>query len=789
MGPESALHAIVAAHCKASSRAVADDTGTDDVESVVKLALTGECLDINSIAAAAAVLRASEEKLEERLAMLRAEAAAATARALPTLRACGNRMKATGDALDALSRDLDAMTRHGAASTSAVRMSHEACTRVTEARLLVDELLSLEERAGVIEEALSRGDFAAAVSSVAPLVHAIDVASAEVSADDGAKAPPASAGKPMHETERAAKVLGALRQRVSEELMRSAHDVSSDAQAVCKLVRLMGPLDSAAEGRHALLSYCQRQLDVACAEAASSPDDPSSPSGETTVSAVPATLGQLLQRCATLLDAADQALDELLGGQAAQRELAIALRARCIEHATQLGSRFNTASGLRAASEDAAMWLQVGLADSGSSLSDKRDEFGSSASSCEPTLERLCAMLRGVTQWDAYMHGRAGEDSVAAGESLRYSAPFSEMARATVTLGHFWAASAVARAIRTHAASHSTANSSGVTLSAAAATASVASAGAAMESELGPENGNSGMSELVDSVFYVLQTAIHRAAHTCDGGIAIASVKHASALLQRALLPHLQLQMKETVSAKLAGAAFASAHKITASATDSALAEALAVGSSLADAAGQQLGHIVSQAGGMSRQAGLIYALSALQMCVGYTPRLWTHARDSFRLSLSPTVLGSTKTALEDAAAITRAFEAARDSAVSQLCRGMVMRLRARLDVFGTASYTLATESAFAAAEVVLPALCLSMPLVAPLRPSCTHRPSGHAVSFCALVSSHCRFACAHMYRVTRLCLGWSSSWRRSPNPSHRHWLRRHVTQCYTTLSNRSSNG
>mmetsp|Transcript_36519 Transcript_36519/g.76906 ORF Transcript_36519/g.76906 Transcript_36519/m.76906 type:complete len:174 (+) Transcript_36519:116-637(+) len=64
-----------------------------------------------------------------------------------------------------------------------------------------------------------------------------------------------------------------------------------------------------------------------------------------------------------------------------------------------------------------------------------------------------------------------------------------------------------------------------------------------------------GMSELVDSVFYVLQRALRRAAHCCDPAICAAAVEHAVSLLTRRLLEHLQGQLKQSLSSKLAGAA------------------------------------------------------------------------------------------------------------------------------------------------------------------------------------------------------------------------------------------
>ena len=104
------------------------------------------------------------------------------------------------------------------------------------------------------------------------------------------------------------------------------------------------------------------------------------------------------------------------------------------------GIKANQAVGLRALAEDGTQRLQraaasAAVAGGGSPAVEAADAEGEQAAhAAEGPLGGTCAMLRGVTQWDLYLRGKTGGDGSAPGESLRYAPPFSEMARATVTL-------------------------------------------------------------------------------------------------------------------------------------------------------------------------------------------------------------------------------------------------------------------------------------------------------------------------------------------------------------------
>ena len=423
-------------------------------------------------------------------------------------------------------------------------------------------------------------------------------------------------------------------------------------------------------------------------------------------------MGRLLQRCAALLESFDAALTEEMGGQAARLELTLAVRDRCVALGSKLGARFNSGSALKAMTDDGTRRLQkanAALASSSGSLDEAIDADGERAAlACEATLDGMCALLRGVTQWDAYMKGRTegggggsaggsgasssaggvssggggGGGGAGVGEALRHAPPFSEMARSAISLGHFWAYAAIGRAVRTP-------DAAGAEGTGAVATSTEAD-------EVGGGDGSSsGLTEKVDSAFYVLQTSLRRAAHTCDAGISTAAVKHACALLVKLVLAHLQGQLKlaSSISSKaqslLAGAALAGVSQMSTSAAE---------GGGRASKVAAQAGMAVSAAAGKS-QLGLLRTLSALHLCVSYTPRLWKAAADDFARSLPPHALGGTTAQLSDADSVREAFEAALEGGLKQLSSSLLPRLHKRLEAFSAASYTLQTEAAFAAAE------------------------------------------------------------------------------------------
>lgn len=399
-----------------------------------------------------------------------------------------------------------------------------------------------------------------------------------------------------------------------------------------------------------------------------------------TTASASAALGRMLQRCAVLLETTDTVLAKDTVSKAAFASL---IRTRCVHLGTKLGLAFNRAAGLRAMVDTASRKLQRANAASTNQEAVIDSEGSRLAMECEPTLDAMCALLRGVIQWDAYMSDRVGShDEVQAstddGKRLRHAAPFSEMARCTITVSHFWTYAAVSRAIKAPTGE-----------------------GAFLDGDDPTGEGTaSGMPEKVDSAFYVLQTSLRRGSYTCDGGIASASVTHAGTILMRVVLAVLKAHMDREgamaskLAGAMAGAALAGAQNITQkiSAAEGSLGGA---GSRAAAEAAGFTGRLADA----SRHVGLLRTLSALHLCVTYTPRLLNQAEQDFAAALPPPALANAAAQLGAAASVSASFADALKAGLSRLSATLLPRLQKRVDVLAFASYTLQTEAAFAAAE------------------------------------------------------------------------------------------
>ncbi|KAL3926850.1 MAG: hypothetical protein SGPRY_003105 [Prymnesium sp.] len=271
-------------------------------------------------------------------------------------------------------------------------------------------------------------------------------------------------------------------------------------------------------------------------------------------------------------------------------------------------------------------------------------EIESAATRCESQFTELSAMLRGVTQWDGYMGARCGESTREG--SLRKMASISEMARCAVSLLSFLTWAGVVKALSLHPA----------------------------------EGGETGA--LVDSVFFVLQQALRRASHCCDAGIGASAIKLGSELLSKHLLEQLRSQIRQSLSSKLAGAALASAQAVAAESIAMAERAGLAVNTSIAP-----------------RLAGLLRTLSALHMCLEYTPRLWERAEADFAKSLPQQAMEGVRAAVGVAGGALAGFEAAFGDGIKQLSATLQPKLRSRLEAFGGASFVLESEAGYNAAR------------------------------------------------------------------------------------------
>ena len=296
-------------------------------------------------------------------------------------------LAATGRELNDLHASLHASSSTAAVACAALQAAHKERERALWAAKMVNDLLGLEECADDVESALSRGDYSAAVMRVAPLAKAIAATDLDLGSD----------------AKRATAMVNSLRQRVSSELSKATAS-SSDVGAVCSLAKLTPALGRADEGRAALTEFSLRQLEEAAALPEAPRDGSSAPPVATLVCA---TLGRVLQRCAALLESADDALGEEAGGTAARRELAIAVRQRCVALGTELGGRFTAAAALKSLVEDASRRLQHGgaaaggLVPSGAAV-ESTDDAERAALACEARADEMASLIRGAIQWDMY---------------------------------------------------------------------------------------------------------------------------------------------------------------------------------------------------------------------------------------------------------------------------------------------------------------------------------------------------------------------------------------------------
>ncbi|KAL1508355.1 hypothetical protein AB1Y20_004465 [Prymnesium parvum] len=399
--------------------------------------------------------------------------------------------------------------------------------------------------------------------------------------------------------------------------------------------------------------------------------------------AATAALAQLLQRAASFVEVrtgervalrehSPFATHGAYARQASSSEQRVAreLRELGVRLGGKLAARFNAAASVRAQAEAATRLMHTAtqaVAGTGA-LPELSPEVERAARSGEALLAELSAMLRGATQWDGYMAGKAAVD-VREG-SLRKTSSVSEMARGAVSLSSFLMWVSTVKAMRMHP----------------------------LEAEAEAE----GTSALVDSVFFVLQQALRRASHCCDAGIATSAAKHAAEMLQKHLLEQLKGQLKQSLSSKLAGAALASAQAM-------AKESAAFSGAVLAEKAG-----LAMTAASAMRQSGLLRTLNALHLCVEYTPRLWRQAEEDFARSLPAAAMEKVRHQLGLGASVLAGFEGAFEDGIHQLSATLQPKLRPRIEAFGAASFVLENDAGYnsAKAEACLGGLVAEMEAV-----------------------------------------------------------------------------
>ena len=692
---------------QAARAAVSADAPADVLDTL-------QSLDIEAIERAIAATRAQVERVDGELETMRVESVARDRVVLPELCEAGSSIDAIGRGMGDLVSSAGETAAMAEKVSSRVKAVDAQRARVAETLERMDELLGLEQSSDVVSKAMETSDFESAVSHVQRLREASE-------RPGGAPVEPSMLAK-MRE------VQSSLRAQVQRELdaaleasrLPSLDDAAVKAAEakVSRFCRLLGPLGQPELGEELFTSFCTEQLraivnpPAAPPAAAAEPASPATPSlqpgsSKAAVAAtsafnsfsdlpVPIQLSKVLQRSAALCTAARQVLDEAMGGRAAQQRCALAVRATSVELASTLSARFSAAAQVRSRTADAARRMAEAkkMAEAhGSSggLAEVGPDVEKATLEAEPLLDEVAAILRGATQYDAFMAQLVPRE--AAPLSLRAAEPMVELSHGMATLARALAWVSVHKAVRLDATEE----------------AKREEEAKAREKEGGgePLGGGGGGGEaaraVVDNVFYVLQRMLRRAAHCCDAHIGGAAVEAAAELLHRPLVEQLSRPLKQTMTGKLtdklAGAALAGATAIVNASAD---AESAAAQTSSTVGAAALVGaadRLAVSAAATARQAALLRALNALHTCSSYAPKLWQQARDDFVRELpSPQAHGAVVAKLDAAAAVEGALRAALDDGLGTLAASLLPRLKLRLEAFGTAELVLESEAAFTAA-------------------------------------------------------------------------------------------
>ena len=702
--------------------------GADAAANVLETLRT---LDVAAIENAIAATRAQVERIDGELEAMRSESMARDREVLPQLCEAGSSIDSIGRGMGELVSSAGDTAAMAEKVSSRVKAVDAQRARVAETLERLDELLGLEQSSDVVSRAMETSDFESAVSHVQRLRDASE-------RPGGAPVEPAMLAK-MRE------VQSSLRAQVQRELdaaLEASRQPSLDDAAVkaaeakvSRFCRLLGPLGQPELGEQLFTSYCTEQLraivnppaappNAAAAAAAAASASPATPqvqpgsSGAAATAAsglsssfsdlpVPIQLSKVLQRSAALCTAARQVLDEATGGRAAQQRCALAVRATSVELASALSARFSAAAQVRSRTADAtrrmaeARRMHEAHGSSGG-LAEVGPDVEKATLEAEPLLDEMAAILRGATQYDAFMAQLVPRDAPPL--SLRGAEPMVELAQGMATLARALAWVSVNKAVRLDAAEEAKREEE--------AKAREKEGGGGGEPGGGGGSGGGGgggggggeaARAVVDNVFYVLQRMLRRAAHCCDAHIGGAAVEAAAELLHHPLIEQLSRPLKQTMTGKLtdklAGAALAGATAIVNASAD---AESAAAQTSSTVGAAALVGaadRLAVSSAATARQAALLRALNALHTCGTYAPKLWQQARDDFVRELpSPQAHGAVVAKLDAAAAVEGALRAALDDGLGQLAASLLPRLKLRLEAFGTAELVLESEAAFTAA-------------------------------------------------------------------------------------------
>ncbi|EOD36912.1 component of oligomeric Golgi complex 4 [Emiliania huxleyi CCMP1516] len=728
-------------------------------------ALDPEELDLEAISSALGALDSAEASVEAELRSLRAEAMRATTAALPALQ------QATSSATDEGARIGAALGKLGteSAATAALVADSAAALAALEARRaeaaarlsLVERLLELDAAEAAADAALSSGNFEARgitagphrwpsplalttgphhwASPLALLPTSREPAAlppdkppstrpAAAAHAQGALSSVRAAGSAIEPQTRAraeaahARVESAVRAGLADGLADKA------LPAVCRFVSLLARLGSPAEGRSSLSAFCRARVEAAALPTAAEEE-------EKALAVLPARLARLLRATAEALGGVTQAL----GPTAAAAAAGAGPSGGKGDHAAAGAAEEEAAA---AAEEARGLCLELYACSLSLGL-----------------LDELTGLLRGAAQYDAYAAPFLAPSAARTPSARPPASPatlggtegFLELRRALEALSSQYAWAATIKAIRLDAALEEEAAAVGGAAgggAGAAATSGVRGAtgrfrrpalaafaaltalaalaprdGGAMSED---SSGDASKSELIDSVYYVLQRHLLRAANSCDGAVAAAAVAQAATLLGGLLLDALSSQLVLSVSAKLAGAALASAHAMVAEATQGTACTM--VGTAASACVSGAMGTAVSAAGSAigtaaSRLPATLRALNGLQLSLSCAPRLWRGAEEACARELPAPAMEAAAKVEADAK-----LSAALEEGLDQLCASLTPRLKPRLDALRDRSYVLGSDEALAAAE----SASLVGPLVGELEAAMASALLGKLLSHCA---------------------------------------------------------
>lgn len=658
-----------------------------------------DTLDLAALQASLAALDAREAQLDAQLATIRLEAYEGVRALAPEAAAAAAQAVRIGAELDALVEGTRTTSAFSAPSAAAIRSLHARRAELSGTLTLVDRLLALDEAEASAAVALAGADFETAT------LHVQSALASVRAAGDAIDAPTRKRIESAH-----ARVLSEVRSRLADALAASV------LGPVCRFCRLLTQLGEMVEAHTTLAAFCTKCIDAAAEPTAVEGTQP-------VLAALPLRLARLLRCTAEAVTGVSAALrplprvqsdagtgeslasvqtapgdnaavaEDVAAAQAA-RELCALLYDRSVEAGSALAAQYAAAAALR--SRTASAQRRMGAAVPVGQLPEIGPDAEAEALGCEGLLDELAGLLRGAVQYDAFMYARlpspfaasdggAAETRASSGAGdAPTAAPSSTLSRSTgfcdlraglqpLSAQQAWAATV--KAMRMDSSMEDEAAAGG-------------RAGGAEDGDTA-RRADTSKTELIDSVFYVLQRYLRRALHTCDGDVAASAVQHASELIGGILLDSLSTPLKQTVSSKLAGAALASAQAMMAEATQGTAASACVSGA---------MGSAVTAAGA-SRLPSTLRALNALQLCMSCAPRLFRGAAEDAARELPPDALASVEAQLDAVKHVEGKLATSLNAGLQQLASTIHPRLKAKLDAFRERSYVLGSDEALATAE------------------------------------------------------------------------------------------